>query len=344
MRTIRTLFISTLFATFIYYSAAEAHVGAWHKSMFCLNGLSNDVVEGHRAVSEPIMDQNFWNFWFRGDCKKFPPAKGDFLELPVGGTTTLELAANRAFTDLSYGGRKSTTWPDGDKHPDYEHLPYVPDKCLGPLHTENRTSAAGTVLGRSLVSTARLNPLTTLSAIAYKSNIMDVKYEDLVVISVAANTPWHREQQYEVPKDLPPCNDCICAWSWIPNSCGLTNFCKVTGARADAPKLAKAQKPVWCEDNEGECVKGAKGLTIWLQKEDNTFEFEHKQQKDGKLRSPGYNTKMGFRPGAQTDIYEDSSSPTLPQMPPTSIPQPSCTAKVDGEGGRWKSRRRMRSA
>ena len=64
--------------------------------------------------------------------------------------------------------------------------------------------------------------------------------------------------------------------------------CKVTGARPDAPKLAKAQPAVWCEDDESKCVKGAKGITIYNQHKDiNTVDLSGIYQADTQEASPG---------------------------------------------------------
>ena len=38
---------------------------------------------------------------------------------PAGGTFTVEVADNQAFTTLSYGGKFISNWPDGAKHPDF---------------------------------------------------------------------------------------------------------------------------------------------------------------------------------------------------------------------------------
>ncbi|EEB88604.1 hypothetical protein MPER_13483, partial [Moniliophthora perniciosa FA553] len=45
-------------------------------------------------------------------CDEFPPPPGEFLELPAGGSFIVEIAANRAKTTLSYGGRDTTAWGD----------------------------------------------------------------------------------------------------------------------------------------------------------------------------------------------------------------------------------------
>jgi hypothetical protein len=96
-------------------------------------------------------------------------------------------------------------------------------------------------------------------------------------MSILPETPWHRIAEYDIPADLPACDDCICAYSWIPNHCGIPNMymnafrCRVTGAKANAPKLAKAQPAVWCEDDQTKCKKGPKGITIYNQRKRSTL-------------------------------------------------------------------------
>lgn len=107
-------------------------------------------------------------------CDQFPPADGDSLELPAGGSFKVEIAQNRAFTTLSYNGEMTTEWPDGGNHPEDWHSP-SPDTCLndnpdgegGAFHTHNESTTAGTAF-----------------AISYNSDISQVTIENLVVFSV----------------------------------------------------------------------------------------------------------------------------------------------------------------
>ncbi|KAG8786214.1 hypothetical protein FRC16_001770, partial [Serendipita sp. 398] len=108
-------------------------------------------------------------------CDAFSPAPGDLLELPAGGTFTVEIAMNRALTSLSYGGRRTTDWGDGKHHPeDYSSTntggePLNSAGCLlSPnFHTEDQMGAAGTAF-----------------AISYESDIHKVTAENLVVFTV----------------------------------------------------------------------------------------------------------------------------------------------------------------
>lgn len=147
-------------------------------------------------------------------CDLAPPPAGEYLNLPAGGSFTVELAVNQAKTTLSYGGSGTTAWPDGDNHPDDWHGPEVGEGCLsnnpdgegGALYTYNETIAAGTAW-----------------AISYESDIANVRLDSLVVFTTLEHTPFRRLATYQVPKELPSCppGGCYCAWLWVPKGCEL---------------------------------------------------------------------------------------------------------------------------
>lgn len=67
------------------------------------------------------------------------------------------------------------------------------------MHAQGYSAAAGTSL-----------------SIAYVSDIADVTPENLVVISVAPNTPYWHYASYEIPNLAPcPAAGCICAWKYV---------------------------------------------------------------------------------------------------------------------------------
>ncbi|KAK1488193.1 hypothetical protein CTAM01_11416 [Colletotrichum tamarilloi] len=103
----------------------------------------------------------------------------------------------------------------------------------------------------------------TAFAISYQSDIRKVTMENLVVFSVV--------EQY------------------------MQNFkCNVTNA-VSTKRLGIAKPPVACRDDSKKCVAGPKQLIAWNQAEGNNV------QDVG--YSPGYNARMGFKPGAQNDIF-----------------------------------------
>ncbi|KAI0593011.1 hypothetical protein F4775DRAFT_53129 [Biscogniauxia sp. FL1348] len=284
---------STL-VTLAVAGVAQAHVAAWVKGMYCLNGTNpqTDTVNSNTA-SWPLYNLPKSQWWMQHDrgCDQFPPDAGDSLELPAGGSFTVELAHNKGQTTL--GGGPVSEWPDGNQHPEDWHSP-SPDTCLdanpdhlgGPMHTHNESTAAGTAF-----------------AISY-NDPSQVTIENLVVFTTLQHTPWKRLATYDVPADLPPCPEsgCYCAWLWVPDGCGQPNMymqnlkCHVTGSKS-TKKLAAAKAPVLCTDSETPCVTGAKQMIAWNQADGNNVEMPAGI-------SPGYNEKMGWEPGAQTDIFE----------------------------------------
>lgn len=174
-------------STFIFLSAlaclatlpsTNAHIAAFAKGMYCQNG--SDPTHPNLNSNEPVnplyqLPQSDW--WFQHDrgCDAAPPPTGEFLELPAGGSFTVELASNQAFTSLSYGGSKTSEWPDGGVHPedwngngrDPNGEGCIPAEEGGYMHVQNETMAQGTAW-----------------AIAYESDLAKVKMEDLVVFSV----------------------------------------------------------------------------------------------------------------------------------------------------------------
>ncbi|KAK4195416.1 WSC domain-containing protein [Triangularia verruculosa] len=238
-------------------------------------------------------------------CDTVGPRNGESLALPAGGVFTGEIAENRAFTTLSYNGDLTTDWTDGRNHPEDWTGPRTGEGCLvnnpdglgGPLHTQNETRATGTAL-----------------AISYNSNLADVNMENLVVISVAPNTPWKRVVNYDIPADLPPCapGQCYCAWLWVPDGCGepnmyMQNFrCHVTGSTS-VRRLGVAKPPVYCANNPSACVKGPKQMIAWHQRTGNNVVTP------GDV-TPPYNSKMGFFPGAQNDIFEPLADISEPRV------------------------------
>lgn len=155
-------------------ATTTAHTGAFAKGMYCRDGNTRgEVNQNINTVVNPVYQQTKQNWWFQHDrnCDAFPPPAGEFLELPANGRFTVELAHNRAFTTLSYGGSETTDWPDGNQHPeDWNGWTGEGEGCIedGALHVQNETSATGTAF-----------------AISYHSEISRVSLEDLVVFMVA---------------------------------------------------------------------------------------------------------------------------------------------------------------
>ncbi|KAF8237042.1 hypothetical protein L208DRAFT_1450785 [Tricholoma matsutake] len=290
--------LHSLLLASICISAAHAHMTAWGRGMYCMGdtvpGVDNQ--NANEAV-QPLwnLTENEWWMHHVNKCDQFPPAPGDILNLPAGGNFTVEIAANRAFTTLSYEGRYTSNWGDGQNHPSDYNNP----NCIGApnMHTQNRSMAAGTAF-----------------AISYQSDLAKVTQENLVVFTVRYHTPWMRVTSYDVPAAMPACppGGCICAWGWIPNGCGEPNMyqvawkCNVTNPTSTVP-VAMGKPPVWCEDDQKKCTEGPKQMIYWNQEDANNIKTTGCDQ-SGHNKSPGYNKKCGFAEGPQNDIFMPSPS------------------------------------
>ncbi|KAJ7242755.1 hypothetical protein B0H12DRAFT_843205 [Mycena haematopus] len=289
-------FLLVFYSTSLIFPFAAAHVAAWHKGMYCLNGTTPGFDDQNtNTIANPLFNLNKDDWWFHAvdHCDEFPPAEGDFLELPANGEFTVELAVNRAFTTLSYGGVNTGRYLDGQNYT--QGLGGV--DCISSLniHTQNQSMAAGTAF-----------------AISYHSDLSDVTPENLVVFTTLYHTPWERLATYAVP-NLPACpaDGCICAWGWVPNGCGEPNIymqgfrCKVTGQPGEAA-LAPAVPPTWCQDSPANCTTGARQMIYWNQAEGNNIDVSGNDE-SGFPKSPAYNSVLGFDEGAQHDIFLTSS-------------------------------------
>lgn len=325
--------------TLVLAGSASAHLTAFANGMYCRNG----TIKGfdNQNNNDPVnpmwnLPKKDWWFHHTNQCDEFPPAPGEFLEIPAGGSFTVEIASNRAFTTLSYNSKYTSQWPDGAYHPDGYSAKtpggakFSSEGCITApnMHTQNQSMAAGTAF-----------------AISYQSDISKVTAENLAVFSVRYHTPWKRITSYDVPANMPACpaGGCICAWGWVPNGCGEPNMymagykCKVTGARSTTP-IATAKPPVWCEDDTSKCVKGAKQMIYWHQMEGNNIEVQG-YDLSGHPKSPGYNNKLGFSDGAQNDIFASVHTP-LPK-PSTSASSPSSSCKPGGKKRQNANARRL---
>lgn len=181
---------------------SNAHTVAWVKGMYCLGG-NNTVVDDSNTnlVVNPLYNLTQSDWWFQHDrgCDSASPATRDILNLPAGGTFTIELAHNRGQTTLSYGGKYASEWPDSNTHPEDRSGPGNPPDCIqddGAMHTNSQSMATGTAF-----------------AISYTPDLQSVTMENLVVFTTLSHTPWKRVAMYSVPAALPACppGGCHCA-------------------------------------------------------------------------------------------------------------------------------------
>ncbi|KAF5348476.1 hypothetical protein D9756_009594 [Leucocoprinus leucothites] len=309
------------------------HIAAWTKGTYCLNGTTPGVDDQNsHLIVDPLYQLHFNDWWMHhvDNCDQFPPAPGDFLEIPALGAFTVEHAVNRAFTTLSYDGQNIATYPDGQDHPDLENS----QECIQQpnIHTQNESMAAGSAF-----------------AISYTSNLTEVTPTNLVVFSVLYKSvidlsyvtrlnPYNSVHRGEDSLPIRPPGYLLAhrkAWGWVPNGCGTPNMymhplrCNVTGPTGNL-SLAQPQPPVWCEGNVSACTNGAKQvggtphcvdfwlttrnnpkMIYWNQLEGNNIGVSG-QDLSGAPKFPGYDMKCGFADGPQNDIFSgsDTTSPS----------------------------------
>lgn len=112
----------------------------------------------------------------------------------------------------------------------------------------------------------------------------------------------------------------------------MQNFrCRVINSPS-TKAIGLAQKPVPCSDDPSSCISGPKQMIVWNQAEGNNV---------GNIgRSPGYNNKMGYKPGAQNDIFvntleeeaasgDPSESHAVGTSPNTTSPSPTNSPDAD---------------
>jgi hypothetical protein len=100
--------------------------------------------------------------------------------------------------------------------------------------------------------------------------------------------------------------------------------CNVTSASTTAKPLAKAQVPVYCENEPEKCVRGAKQMLAWNQATGNNIET-------APGLTPNYNQKCGWAEGAQKDIFEVEAGTPVPVLSTPAlavVPSPMRTTSV----------------
>jgi len=226
----------------------------------------------------PLKGLPFSEWWMHGHLDQ-PPHPDSVFELPAGGTATTELACDKDATSWWPSG------PGGNQQNGNDPCPGPPSKMI---HTNGIDDLGGCAL-----------------AIAYKSDVNDVKPEDMVVFSVNHQCIWNRYTDFPVPAKMPPCPNgkCVCAWLWQHREDAggdemyMNGFqCNVTGATSNTP-IPQGKVPVRCADDSSKCIKGPKQPIYWDQAEGNNM-F------DNIYAPPLYLDTYGFGNGAQNDLWD----------------------------------------
>ncbi|KAH9945439.1 uncharacterized protein BXZ73DRAFT_96427 [Epithele typhae] len=266
---------------------ANAHVAFWHNSMFGFNVTDNTFSYDNRP-QVPLYSMTYDQWWLHGH-KDYPPDAGAFFELPANGRVNTELSCDKGATSW-YASSQGGNVGYGSNSP-------CPGAQTSAFHTTGEDDVKGCAL-----------------AIAYKSDVNDLKPDDLVVFSVNHKCVWTLNTEFEVPQ-LPACPDggCLCTFNWIHSiDSGSEQIyqnafrCKVTGD-VGTKALGTPAVPRRCGSdpsetlataNPGNCTVGAKTAMYWYQKDGNNM-FEDT------YHAPYYNDLYGFSDGPQTDIFEN---------------------------------------
>ncbi|WVW86538.1 hypothetical protein I302_108587 [Kwoniella bestiolae CBS 10118] len=278
------MYLSTIIiAAATCVSTASAHVALWDKGMFGFNYpyQASDPQNNNYNNNEPViplkqMDGRTTAQWFGHGLLGYPPKAGDFMNLPSGGTYNGEVSCNRGQTTLGNPSDTSAKYkyackPDGGQY-----------SGVGALHVMNTYNS--TVDNKWFGGTAL--------AIAYTSDVANLKPNDLTVISVNQNSVWERQISYKIPSGMPPCpsGGCLCSWNWIHQG----------GHGEGYPYEIGPKTPMY----------------LWQADGNNLPNLDD---------PPLYRDNWGFADGAQNDIFQAAATPAS-----SSAPKASATSLLSG--------------
>ncbi|EJU04797.1 hypothetical protein DACRYDRAFT_63002 [Dacryopinax primogenitus] len=317
------MILSLIIAASLSVLPAAAHLAPFHPSMYGFNWTTLHISTSYdnRPVA-PLMGLTFSEWWMHGHMD-LPPNPGDFLELPAGGNFQVQMACDKSATDY-WNTSGQADFRDGEWP--------CPGASSVEFHTKDITDTKGCAFG-----------------IAYKSDIYSVTPNDITIFTVNYTCPWYRTQWFEVPADLPPCDDCICTFNWIhsPDSGSQQIYqngykCKVLndgpGKQLQTPQLARRcgpdpylNRPANASNCTGGVEGGAKLGMYWLQADGNNMFEDY-------YHPPLYDDLYGFMDGAQTDIFvRDGAAPTTTTASSSTMGVGSATTSTATTSGSFSS-------
>ncbi|GFZ47836.1 hypothetical protein JCM24511_05583 [Saitozyma sp. JCM 24511] len=293
----------------------KAHIALWDPGMFGLNypyqaDDTSNLAWNNNAPVNPLreMDALTESQWFGHGFLGYPPASGNFMTLPSGGTYHGEHGCNRAETSL--------------RNPDIsDPLPYYACPAgdgstgVGALHTMNTYNGTFDEVWQGGAALA----------IAYTSDISTLQPNDLTVISINQTAVWARAVDYQIPAGMPPCptGGCLCTWNWIHEANHGEGYpfemynvlyrCQVTGATDATKTVQRGSVPVDCTNSSSSCITGPKTPMYIYQADGNNIAHLN--------TPPNYKSTWGFNDGAQNDIFVAATKPA----PTTYIVNPYAT-------------------
>ncbi|KAL7923581.1 hypothetical protein ACQKWADRAFT_325774 [Trichoderma austrokoningii] len=264
-----------------------AHLAAYTPGMFCpensYKGPLTNFTDTNHVVFDPLFDlqQDSWFLSKGRNCWLAPP------------TGVWEIEANSVIQVPWANWQKSTGFYADGKEQDQRPNPF---SVTNPaVIAAGLVSSSGGINSPNLHAGNKSTAAGTAIAIAYKSNIYDVKMEDFVVFTTAPQTPFERLVTYDIP-NLKACEECLCATVWIPDGYGQQNMyqaphkCKIVNAKGGQQPKTPSLVP-------GPNVRGPKQMIAAFQASGNNVQWKHGQ------KVPTYTSRMGFTAGAQTDIF-----------------------------------------
>lgn len=299
---------TALAAAAILAIGTEAHVSIWHPAMFGFdypnqsaypynNGGAAPSWNNNRPVTPiRLSDAQREETWIGNGLRDYPPAPGQFVDLPSGSNARLDLACNRALS--KYRDPRIT-----------KPLPKYACDTPYPLHTVNwfDTNPDLSKLGG------------TALAITYKSDPRSLRGSDFTVISVQYRSVWERDTLYPIPSGMPECppEGCLCTWNWLHTANNKRNppapgsdpqgegygfefynnlfRCKVSRNINNNNKVAPGVPPVECSKDRSKCVTGAKQpIYIWAASGNNVNPTNQLN-----YGFPTYSMNYGFPNGPQ---------------------------------------------
>ncbi|BGP27594.1 hypothetical protein JCM10295v2_006567 [Rhodotorula toruloides] len=238
-------------------------------------GFDYDAGDPVVPLDPGVQDMDEW--WFRGpQARALKPQNGSVMELPAGGTAAVEIACNVAWT--SYGSR--TTNPS-------DLLSACPDN-YGAYHTGDPTGP----LDDDLLSGCAL-------AVAYKSDIDEVGWDDLVVFSTNQTCVRQKVTTF----------DSGCLHVQKEDASAPAGFdCTFTHVNPSLSRpLLSPVDPVFCPAGNTTCkpAHGAK-RPLYAYNSPSNVVWE------GNDARPGYHASWSFTlDGAQDDIFQEEEKDSL---------------------------------
>lgn len=202
----------------------------WHPSMWGYNVTTEMFPYDNRPVV-PLQNMPFDQWWFVSTCQCTCSRTSELTNLCSTTTSATHLIQKTSWNSLpvnplscKYPATKDIQTimllPRGVFRRDSVYnLSYLPSASRGDIRDPNSDHTCPGQPTTAIHANNQQDVAGCAIAIAYKSNVNDVKPEDFVIFTVNWMCPWYLKTTFQVPIGMPACPDggCICAWFWIHN-------------------------------------------------------------------------------------------------------------------------------